>query len=201
MPNQIVNTVTEYERSTQEAGAVAGLTIEGLLRGHYAYVLRLANSILEDAQEAEDAAQETFIAANRALSSYRADAQVTTWLTAIAVNVCRGHLRRRKIRLGLQLILGGLQVLAGRPVLPEEAAVQNEADRQLWQAVDSLDEKHRLPIILHYVHDLTAPEIAAALGISQGTVHSRLHYAHQKLSERLGSLNRREESIDESVSS
>ena len=69
---------------------------------------------------------------------------------------------------------------------PEEAAAQNEAHRQLWQAVDSLDEKHRLPVILRYVHELTVAEIAASLGTNEGTIHSRLHYARKALLDRLG---------------
>jgi len=193
--------MADIDRSPQCDWSKTGLTIEALVREYYTYVLRLANTILLETHEAEDAAQETFIAANRALSSYRAEAQVTTWLTAIAVNVCRGHLRKRKILQGLQLVVGGLQVLAGRPVLPEEATIQNEADRQLCLEINSLDEKHRIPIILRYVQGLTTPEIAAALGISEGTVRSRLYYARHTLSERLGNLNQREESSDESVSS
>ena len=64
--------------------------------------------------------------------------------------------------------------------------MQREADRQLWQAVDALDDKHRLVVILRYVHELSTAEIAAALDISQGTVHSRLFYARQRLQEWLG---------------
>jgi RNA polymerase sigma factor (sigma-70 family) len=51
--------------------------------------------------------------------------------------------------------------------------------------VDSL-EKHRLPVILRYVHELSVAEIAASLGTNEGTIHSRLHYARKKLLDCLG---------------
>jgi RNA polymerase sigma-70 factor (ECF subfamily) len=60
--------------------------------------------------------------------------------------------------------------------------------------VDSLGDKHRLPIILRYVHELSTPEIAAILGLSEGTVHSRLHYARQRLQ---ASLSRPGEEVKE----
>jgi RNA polymerase sigma-70 factor (ECF subfamily) len=66
--------------------------------------------------------------------------------------------------------------------------VQREANRQLWQAVDDLDDKHRLVVILRYVHDLSTAEIADALDISQGTVHSRLFYARRQLQKWLSFL-------------
>ena len=160
--------------------------IERLVREHYAYVQRLALSILNDPDEAEDAAQETFIAAHRALGSFRGEAQTRTWLTTIAVNACRGRLRKRKVRQALHNTLAALHLQSALPSSPEQAALQSESDRQLWQAVDALDEKHRLPVILRYVHELSVPQIAAALNTSQGTIHSRLHYARLSLQQILG---------------
>jgi RNA polymerase sigma-70 factor (ECF subfamily) len=64
---------------------------------------------------------------------------------------------------------------------PESEAIQNEADRKLWQAIHTLDEKHRIPIILRYYHDLPVNEIAEMLGIPVGTVHSRLNHARERL--------------------
>jgi RNA polymerase sigma-70 factor (ECF subfamily) len=155
--------------------------IESLVTTHYAYVHRLAISILNDPDEAEDAAQETFIAANRSLSSFRGQSEVKTWLTSIAVNACRGRLRKAKARQGLARTMQSLH-LARRPQISTESlALQRESDRQLWQAVDDLDDKHRLVVILRYVHELSTAEIAAALEISQGTVHSRLFYARRQL--------------------
>jgi RNA polymerase sigma-70 factor (ECF subfamily) len=173
------------------------LSIDSLVHEHYAYIRRLALSILDDPHEADDAAQETFIAAHRSLGEYRGQAQLKTWLSAIAINACRGRLRKRKVRLALQRTLNALHLQDAPSASIEAAAAGREAERQLWSAVDHLDEKHRLPVLLHYVHELSAAEIAAVLGINEGTVHSRLHYARFALQARLGQLNSREEVSDD----
>ena len=112
-----------------------GLSIEGLVREHYSYIQRLALSILDDAQEAEDAAQETFIAANRSLPGFRGEASPRTWLTAITVNACRGRLRKRKARQGLHNALQALHLAQRQTDTIEEAAIRKEAQRDLRQAV------------------------------------------------------------------
>lgn len=161
--------------------------IELLVSRYYEAIYRLALSILEDAAEAEDAAQEVFLAAARKLDSYRGDAAPKTWLFAIGVNVCRMQLRHRARQ---QRVRRAWAVLRGHttPVAPllEEIAAQAEESGWLVHAVRELDEKHRLPILLRYVHDMTAAEIAGILGIPEGTVYSRLHYAHRRLREQLG---------------
>jgi RNA polymerase sigma-70 factor (ECF subfamily) len=64
---------------------------------------------------------------------------------------------------------------------PERSVLKDEQSRLLWAAIDELDEKHRLPIILRYFHEMPTEEIAKVLEISVGTVHSRLHNARSRL--------------------
>jgi RNA polymerase sigma-70 factor (ECF subfamily) len=161
---------------------------EALVDAHYGYIYRLSLSILNDPDEAEDAAQETFINAIMNLDHYQAGTHLKSWLSTIAINICRDMLRRRKARQALQGVLQGLRLQSGHPPTPEDSAVQNEGSRRLWQAVQSLNEKHRLPILLRYVHGLPVNEIAQVLNLSEGTVHSRLHYAVRKLQDRLGRM-------------
>jgi len=185
MPGSGTVMPTSIERTYAHESAEAERSLEVLVHEYYAYIRRLAYTILDDgsaeaAAEADDAAQETFITVHRALAGFRGRASLKTWLTAIAVNTCRARLRKRRRRQALQSTLRGLH-LAEPLTSPEECAAQNETHRHLWQAVDSLDEKHRLPVILRYVHELTVPEIAASLGANEGTIHSRLHYARKVL--------------------
>jgi RNA polymerase sigma-70 factor (ECF subfamily) len=155
--------------------------IETLVRAYYPDVLRLALSLLDDPHDAEDAAQETFIAAAAGLDGFRGDSKIKTWLFGIAINLCRAqrrkHARRRRL-------LGALEAVArlrSRSRSPEEAAVRNETGSRLRAAVAALDEKHRVPVILFYMHDLPIPEIARILETRPGTVYSRLHYARKQL--------------------
>jgi RNA polymerase sigma-70 factor (ECF subfamily) len=64
---------------------------------------------------------------------------------------------------------------------PEKEAMQNESNSALWQAVRALDDKHRIPVILRYYHDLPIADIAETLGLPVGTIHSRLNHAREKL--------------------
>jgi len=164
---------------------------------YYPYVLHLAVSILNDVYEAEDATQETFVAANRALPAYRGDASLKTWLTAIAVNTCQGRLRHRKVRQTLQSTLEMLHLMQSKNPDPEQVTIQLEDDQRIWDAVDMLDEGHRLVVILRYVHELTVPEISTVTGINEGTVYSRLHYARRKLQNLLGVRYPHAEETDE----
>jgi RNA polymerase sigma-70 factor (ECF subfamily) len=157
------------------------LAIEKMVHTYQRDVYRLALSILDNPDEAEDGTQETFLAALRALSSFREDAVFKTWLFSIAINVCRSRLQRRKTRGRLQQILQSLFHLRGEIEHPEAATMQNETDAELWSAIRSLDEKHRIPLVLRYYHDLPIADIAAMLNIPPGTVHSRLNHAREKL--------------------
>jgi len=169
---------TEYPTLERTSDALA---IETLVHLFYADVYRLSISILNDNHEAEDVTQETFIAAATGLDRFRGDSKIKTWLFGIAINVCRSRIRKLRSRQMLQSALESLHFLRPRQQTPEEAAERTETRNQLQKAIQALDEKHRLPVILHYIHDLTVPEIAATLGVKPGTVYSRLHYARKKL--------------------
>jgi RNA polymerase sigma-70 factor (ECF subfamily) len=155
------------------------LAIERLVQTHQQDVYRLALSILDDPDEADDATQEVFLAALRSLDSFRGDSSIKTWLFSITINVCRSWLRRNKSRTKLSQVLQSL--FRSEQDHPESEAVRNETDSKLWQAIQTLDEKHRIPIILRYYHDLPVNEIAEMLGIPAGTVHSRLNHARERL--------------------
>lgn len=197
MLNDDVTQMIRTNRTSQNEDAELELKIDLLLREYYPYIHRLALSILDDLHEADDVAQETFIAAHHSLQGFRNESNPKTWLSAIAINASRGKLRKRKIQQMLTTTLHAFHLLKNPPTSPEQTAIQKETDQMIWRAVDGLDEKHRIPVILHYVHELNAPEIANILNIKEGTVNSRLHYARKKLHTQLDHLNLPEEVADE----
>jgi RNA polymerase sigma factor (sigma-70 family) len=154
---------------------------QALVEAYYAYIYRLSLSILEDRFEAEDAAQETFIQAIQKLDQYAPGTNLRSWLTTIAVNKCRDALRRRKARRGLLGRLQDLHLLSGPEPSPEQAVSRQETFTSLSSAVQALDDRHRLVVILRYTHGLSIRETSEALGIPEGTVHSRLHSAVKRL--------------------
>ena len=161
------------------------LTAEVLVQDHFAYLERVCLSILGDEQEAQDAVQETLLRALLHRSKFQPGTSLRGWLTTIASNLSRDMLRRRSARNRLQGVLRLVGLASANRDCPEEAAISSERDRRIWQSVNSLGEKHRLPIILRYVHSLTVSEIAQILDLNEGTVHSRLHYATRKLQQRI----------------
>lgn len=152
--------------------------LEAIMAEYYASIYHLCISILEDANEAEDVAQETFIAASMKLEDFRGDADIKTWLFSIAINRSRGNLRKRKAQQALKNVLQSVVTFSKEP---EEAALLTEKDEQLWQVVDSFGDKHRIPVILRYVYQMPISDIARILEVKEGTIHSRLFYAHQKI--------------------
>ena len=176
-------TLPQLLQSCQAGDAGA---IEQLVGTYRPAVFRLALSILDDAAEADEAVQDTFVAALRALSRYRGEAAFIIWLYAIALNVCRSRLRRRRSQNRLLRLLQGL--FRGQPPAsppPDECVVQDQAQAALAEAVQALPEPQRLVVVLRYHHDQRLGEIARLLRVSERTMHNRLHAAHQSLRKKL----------------
>ena len=155
--------------------------IESLVHTYYDDVYQLACHILEDVNDADDMTQETFIKAATNMDEFRGDATLKTWLFSIAINQCRQFLRKKKSRQKLTTTLKQITRLIKKATSPEEVVSSGEANAQLWTAVSQLKEKHRLPIILHYVYDFSTQEIATILNTKAGTIQSRLHYVRHQL--------------------
>lgn len=174
------------------AECIAGneVAIEALVREYEAGVFRLAFSILEDQAEAHEVTQETFLSALRALPSYHEQKSFQAWLYTIAVNRSRSHLRKRKVLERLRSSLTAIfRVEKEKQVSPEEAAIQNEKEADLWRSIHELDERHRIVLVLRYFHELSIAEISEVLSVNEGTIHSRLHNARAKLRDRLKHLH------------
>lgn len=165
----------------QQCQAGDELAIQALIQGYRSPLYRLAVSILMDPDEAEETLQDTFVTALKALDQYNGGA-LQAWLYGIMLNECRQHLRRRKAVDRLKAVLQSLLRMGGAgPAHPETVVIENETDAALWRAVCALGEKHRLPVILFYYHDLPVTEIARLLDVSEGTIHSRLFTARKRL--------------------
>ena len=154
--------------------------VEHFVQTYQQDVYRLALSILDDSNEAEDATQESLLAALRGLDSFHGASSLKTWLFSITVNVCRTRLQRHSRRERLTQILSGI-LRTQKASSVEDSAIQNISDGALWRTIHSMDEKHRIPIVLRYYHDLSIAEIANILQIPEGTVHSRLNAARKFL--------------------
>lgn len=149
-----------------------------LVETYQTQVYRLALRICGEAL-ADDAAQEAFLSAWRALPRFRGECRFSTWLYRLTTNAAIDLLRREKA----QHTDSGAD-LPERPddaPSPQAQTEQAETREQVRQALARLSEEHRQVLLLRYMQELEYSEIAAALGISQGTVKSRINRAKAQL--------------------
>jgi RNA polymerase sigma-70 factor (ECF subfamily) len=184
--------MTEHQPSWLISECIAGneAAIEMFVRQHEIGVFRLALSIVGDQAEANEITQETFIAALRALPSYEEKKSLKAWLYTIALNQSRSHLRKRKTIERLRTTLNSIfRVETQKQALPEESAIQNDKEAEVWTALNELDEPFRMVVVLRYFHELPISEISEILSVNEGTIHSRLHTARERLRNALNHLH------------
>jgi RNA polymerase sigma factor (sigma-70 family) len=159
---------------------------ETIVQAHQGIAFRTAYLVTGNAAEAEDAAQEAFVKAFRALGRFRSGAPFRPWLLRIVANEARN--RRRAAGRREQLALrSAAEIRPGDAApSPEAALVATERREQLLAAVNGLREDERLVVACRYFLDLSEAETAAALGVRPGTVKSRLSRALDRLREEVG---------------
>jgi RNA polymerase sigma factor (sigma-70 family) len=158
---------------------------EEIVQRYQQLAFRTAYMITRSAADAEEAAQEAFVKAYRALGRFRAGAEPRPWILRIVANEARNRVRSAGRRQQLELRLAeGFRPGEAAPS-PEAAAVASEDRRRLLALVNELDEDDRLVVTSRYFLDLSSEETAAALGIPEGTVKSRLSRALAKLKTRV----------------
>ena len=159
---------------------------EELVRAHQGIAFRTAYLVTGSAAEAEDAAQDAFVKAFRALGRFRRGAPFRPWLLRIVANEARNRRRSTGRRAELAVRAAAEDPSGGAAPSPEGAVLAAEESAALLAAVNGLREEDRLVIACRYFLDLSEEETAAALDWRRGTVKSRLSRALARLREQLG---------------
>jgi RNA polymerase sigma-70 factor (ECF subfamily) len=157
---------------------------EELVIAYQHRVFGVALRMLGSRAEAEEAAQEVFLRAHRAIADFRGDAKLSTWLYAIASRLCMNRLTSGERR----LLREGEETLARIPsghASPADELERSERDAALHRAIAELSDERRMVVVLRDLEGLSYEEIAAALDLELGTVRSRLHRARMDLKEKL----------------
>jgi RNA polymerase sigma-70 factor, ECF subfamily len=184
------------ERAQNRDGAAVRL----IMQRHNRRLFRVARGVLHDDAEAEDVVQEAYVRAFTHLDGFRGEAQLSTWLTRIALNEALGRLRRRRITVGLKDIdaindQGEARVIylpsARQDSDPAAAAARAQVRRLLERAVDQLPDPFRMVFVLRDIEEMSTEETASHLGLRPETVKTRLHRARRLL----------RQSLDKSLSS
>jgi RNA polymerase sigma-70 factor (ECF subfamily) len=158
---------------------------EEIVQRYQQVAFRTAYVIAGSAPDAEDAAQEGFVKAYRALDRFRLGADFRPWLLRIVANEARNRVRSSGRRRQLELRLSeGFRPGDAAPS-PEAVAVASDERRRLLAMVNALSDEDRLVITSRYFLELNGEETATALGIPEGTVKSRLSRALARLRTRV----------------
>lgn len=138
---------------------------------------RVARAVLQDPDDADDAAQDAFLAALVKLDQYDSARPFGPWLMRIVANAATDRRRRRKVRSAVSLDEG---LVAGGP-RPDVVAEREVLLGRLRTALGELPERRRIAVVLFDVEGYSHAEIARVLGIPEGTVRSEVFHARRKL--------------------
>jgi RNA polymerase sigma-70 factor (ECF subfamily) len=176
-------------------GELAALSIAGwpaafseIMRRYREPVFRIARACIGEPVEALDLVQETFVAAHRALARYDGERSMRTWLSAIAVNKCRDHARKRAVRrfLSLAIPIGGeAEAVADDQVAIDAAAADRDELGRVMRAIAALPTNLREALVLRTIEGLSQAETAEALAISEKAVETRVYRARARLAQKL----------------
>ncbi|TKB64099.1 MAG: sigma-70 family RNA polymerase sigma factor [Nitrospira sp.] len=162
-----------------------------LIDRHASVIVNLAYRMVGNRAEAEDLAQEAFLAAFKALSTFRADSKFSTWLYRIASNKCKDWLRTKRPGMGQQDvdIDEVLDSHVAEEQTPERLLSQQQVALELEQAIQRLPPLYREAFVLKHVEGLSYEEMAEILGVNGDTLKMRVYKGRLQLSRELASLN------------
>jgi RNA polymerase sigma-70 factor (ECF subfamily) len=166
----------------QGATPAEGVRFEALYDDYFPFVWRSALRLGVPVAQLDDVVQEIFLVVHRKLPGFEGRSTVKTWLYGIALRVARVH-RVRARQSGAAEVLDDEQVRAPDTTRPDEQAQNAEAARVVNALLDALDDDQREVFVLAELEQLTAPEIAEALGLKLNTVYSRLRLARAAFAE------------------
>jgi len=166
--------------------------IDELVRIHRARLLRFATYTTGDPDLAETITQDTLLRAYNARESFRDESSVKTWLTGIAINVIRDHLRTKKYKFWRQVKSSAIDVnemasfIAAGGSNPEGQLLAKEKVKLLSKALETLSHNQRAIFLMKFSEEMSVGEISEGLNMPTSTVRTHLHRALKAVRSQLG---------------
>src|SRR6187549_872564 len=158
---------------------------ESLVKAFSPMVFRLISRFFRSREDVEDLAQDVFVKMFARIDQVRPDENFPGWLARVTVNTCYDELRKTRRRKEA-LETYGPEMAGEQTVAPKEPDSLGKARL----ALQRLDEKLRIPLILKEVEEMSVEEIAKTMGLTQTNVKVRLFRARKKLAASLGSAKK-----------
>lgn len=159
-----------------------------LVEAYQSPVYNLCYRMLNSAEDAEDAAQETFLRAYRSMKSYDNQRSFPTWLLSIAAHLCIDQIRKRRMTVVSIEDLPYADLSDDSPG-PETSVGRLEERRKIRALLDSLAPLDRAAVVMYYWYEFSYEEIGEALNLSLSAVKSRLHRARLSMAQAWSSEN------------
>ncbi len=159
---------------------------------HRPQIFRFLLSSTRDVDLAETLTQECFLKAHRNWARFRGESSAITWLIRIAINLQKDHWRNRRMQFWRLTRTNAVDLDEASEWLPsgessvEQQLLAKERVQQVWKSVKGLSERQRTVFLLRYVEEQELTEIAAATGLSEGTVKAHLSRAVARVRLELG---------------
>jgi RNA polymerase sigma factor (sigma-70 family) len=167
------------DRAPGKAAAQA-VSFERLVADEQAYVARLVHRLLGYRGDVDDVVQDVFAAALVAWPNFRGESSARTWLVRIALNRCRQYHRKRLLGRGLIEKLRRRWISPSINELAADSAV-DDANHVVRRALAELRARDREVLVLHYLQELSLPEVARLVGVSRNAAEVRLSRARKRL--------------------
>jgi RNA polymerase sigma-70 factor (ECF subfamily) len=167
---------------------------DAVVQAYRPRIFRFVLASLRDRDAAETLTQDCFWRAYRSRSRFRGDSSVNTWLMRIAVNLVRDFVRNRRIQFWKRTMSASVDAvtlsewLPDRDVSPETKAVIKDQVEAIWRATGRLSQRQRTVFLLRFVEDMELLEIAAATGLTEGSVKVHLFRALSSIRKQIGSF-------------
>jgi len=163
-------------------------SFEALIRDYQPRLFRLILAVSGNAEDAEDALQETLLRVYNALPSFRGDASFSTWLYRITLNSTRNWIRTQTRASAERVARRLVQVGVDEPIAVQDKLIEREKCELVRCAIAKLPEHYRQVILLRYYQDMSYDDISHVLRIPVGTVRSRIAQGKQLLLRELDTL-------------
>ncbi|MCB0261847.1 MAG: sigma-70 family RNA polymerase sigma factor [Calditrichaeota bacterium] len=179
-------------RDADEAKERIWMTFEAIYREYGDKIMNLAYRMTGSKESARDMTQEIFIKVYENMDSFRGDSQVFTWLYRIATNHIFNFLKKERRRKWLNLMDKPLSEVLQEDQIdplfwsrsapqPDRQMEKSEREKRVWQSIQQLSPKYRVPLVLNRYEDMSYQEIAETMQLSLSAVESRIHRAKKEL--------------------
>jgi RNA polymerase sigma-70 factor (ECF subfamily) len=193
---QLASSDPGVQREPEPDSGAPEASFEAIYEDNFTFVWRSVRRLGVEPDAVEDAVQDVFFVAHRRLADFEGRSSIKTWLFGIALRVAHDHRRGARRKRAHGIVPEGDADTSGvadiRGLTPLESATRSEAIDRLYALLGELDDDKRAVFILAELEQMSAPEIAEAVGANLNTIYTRLRAARRQFNEAIARADARD---------